>query len=726
MIAPVGVNLSPIPGIVLPPVPTPAPGAPSFSMPISTPGAPQVPLIPPMPPAMEQTQPRVEVPQTQGAPSVSNPPTQYRPEPSMDMPPIPPASVKPPSQAQLQAPPHRPSSGLEATAMSPLTPSPNAPDPLIGLTVGSFKLVRPLGRGGMGSVYLGEHPVIGSRVAIKFLHQALASNEDLVRRFYDEARAVNLIGHDNIVSIFDLNLLPPNRYYIVMEYLEGQTLANRLQKREMNLRVACEVLLQLCDALAAAHERNIVHRDLKPENVFLVNKGGSDHFVKLVDFGIAKLREQSETGHSETAPGILVGTPEYMSPEQCDNRPVDARSDLYSLGVMAFRLATGRLPFQDNNLARLMIAHLEKPPPPPRQLNPALSVAWEDALLQALSKEPEKRFQSAKEFSAALQNALLTLPAGPPVGVPNLTPIPQPRPDQPRHRAGFDVEVRGTSVPTRMLKAVDISKGGTFICTSGLLPPLFSQVKVSLPKVDGGKLEVVGEVVRHVSPAEAEAWNMEPGFAVQFVALSPEQRRSLERVVTDLPKASLAPTPAPTVPEDPVASEVLDYFRQRVSANHYELLGAPTDSDFAEVRHRARILEERLDGLGSRKVSVEQQAQMLAVRERVKTALTVLTDPKARADYDAQRGNFQGVARCLNNGLKEADLLAKHKLFASARPGLEARVQQHLGRIKLAKGRGNHPAALKEYEVALGLDPLNLELHKAYWALKRKLEGGDA
>src|SRR5262249_1747564 len=155
------------------PVPTPAPGSPSFAMPISTPGAPQVPLIPPMPPAMEQTQPRVEVPQTQGAPSVSSPPTQYRPDPSLNMPPIPPASLKPPSQAQLQVPPHRPSSGLEATAMSPLTPSPNAPDPLINLTVGSFRLVRPLGRGGMGSVYLGEHPVIGSKVAIKFLHQAL-------------------------------------------------------------------------------------------------------------------------------------------------------------------------------------------------------------------------------------------------------------------------------------------------------------------------------------------------------------------------------------------------------------------------------------------------------------------------------------------------------------------------------------------------------------------------
>ena len=223
-------------------------------------------------------------------------------------------------------------------------PAPAA-DPMVGSQVGSFKVVKLLGRGGMGTVYLAEHPVIGSRVAVKFLHDSLAENPQVVARFYDEARAVNLIGHENIVAIYDLNLLPPNRYYFVMEYLEGETLTARARRGPVEPRAALEVLQQLCDALQCAHDRGVVHRDLKPDNVFLVSRAGRRDFVKLVDFGIAKLRGAA-SGPGKSSAGLIVGTPEYMAPEQfLDARKADERSDVFSLGTILYWLATGRMPF---------------------------------------------------------------------------------------------------------------------------------------------------------------------------------------------------------------------------------------------------------------------------------------------------------------------------------------------------------------------------------------------
>jgi serine/threonine protein kinase len=175
-------------------------------------------------------------------------------------------------------------------------------DPLLGASVGSFRIQRLLGLGGMGAVYLAEHPVIGNKVAIKFLHDSLAQDPDTVWRFYQEARAAHVVGHENIVSIYDLNLLPPKRYYMVMEYLEGETLSQRLQHGAMPVETALRVLIQLCDALEAAHAAGVVHRDLKPDNIFLVDRRGQKDFVKLVDFGIAKLREGSSARPSTCRP----------------------------------------------------------------------------------------------------------------------------------------------------------------------------------------------------------------------------------------------------------------------------------------------------------------------------------------------------------------------------------------------------------------------------------------
>ncbi|WP_254614600.1 protein kinase [Myxococcus sp. CA056] len=288
-------------------------------------------------------------------------------------------------------------------------------DPLVGARLGSFRLVRRLGRGGMGTVYLGEHVSIGSRVAVKVLHEHLAMYPELVQRFHAEARAVNVIGHENIVSIFDLNAGPP-RPYLIMEYLDGAPLSAWVGT-PLPAPAVVSVLSQVCDALQAAHLSGIVHRDLKPDNIFLVRRGRGTPFVKVLDFGIAKL---ADANMPQTHAGIIVGTPEYMAPEQSLSRRVDGRADLYALGVIAYQLVTGRLPFEDEGLTAQLVAHQMRAPPPPRSVHAAVPVALERVILRTLAKAPEERYATAAILRAALEGALAeeararTKPARPP------------------------------------------------------------------------------------------------------------------------------------------------------------------------------------------------------------------------------------------------------------------------------------------------------------------------
>jgi eukaryotic-like serine/threonine-protein kinase len=249
-----------------------------------------------------------------------------------------------------------PAGGETATCVSRpiLLDTPVPLDPLLETRVGNFVLKRRLGEGGMGAVYLGENPAIGSKVAVKFLHPSLARDPAIVRRFYDEARAANLVAHENIVRVLDLGHDVERGFHLIMEYVPGQTLAARLGQGPVPLAWAEQVLAQLCSALGNAHALGVVHRDLKPENILLV-EGNAGPYVKIADFGIAKLRAQSVAG--ATALGDMLGTPAYMSPEQCHGAPADSRADIYALGVMAYELCTGQLPFS-GNVARLLVAHI--------------------------------------------------------------------------------------------------------------------------------------------------------------------------------------------------------------------------------------------------------------------------------------------------------------------------------------------------------------------------------
>src|SRR5262249_11956951 len=260
---------------------------------------------------------------------------------------------------------------------------------------------RLLGAGGMGRVYRAVQPSIGSRVAVKVLAGEMARDRELVERFFAEARAVNLIQHENLVNVLDLAFLPDGRPYIVMEYLDGAPLSAIIGKRgQLPLGTLARLMSEVLDAVGAAHQKNIVHRDLKPDNVFVTPTGRPE----VLDFGIAKLQGGGEGG-AHTRAGAILGTPAYMSPEQAQGLPVDARSDLYSIGVILYEAATGKPPFLSDALFDLLRMHVAQAPAPPRTLRPDLPKPLEAVILRSLEKDPARRYRTAGEMAQALLHA---------------------------------------------------------------------------------------------------------------------------------------------------------------------------------------------------------------------------------------------------------------------------------------------------------------------------------
>jgi serine/threonine protein kinase len=268
--------------------------------------------------------------------------------------------------------------------------------------IGNYVLVKKLGEGGMGVVFEAEHKMIQKRVALKMLHADKANDAQIYERFKREAKISSQIKNPHIVDITDFGQTDNGDLYLVMEYLEGQDLGHLLDQRKfISLAEAQHILIQSSQALAAAHRVGVVHRDLKPDNIFLITKDGDGRYVKLLDFGIAKIAEASA---ALTKAGMIIGTPEYMSPEQCEGRPVDARSDLYSLGVIAYHMLTGRVPFSHEHFSRVLLMHSSEPPTPLRKMRPGLQITpvIEATIMKCLEKRREDRYQSMDELLAAL------------------------------------------------------------------------------------------------------------------------------------------------------------------------------------------------------------------------------------------------------------------------------------------------------------------------------------
>jgi serine/threonine-protein kinase len=277
---------------------------------------------------------------------------------------------------------------------------------LIGKSIGNYQIKAKLGEGGMGTVYLGEHPLIGKRVAVKVLLEELSANQQIVDRFFNEAKAVNNIGHQNIVDVVDFGTLKSETghdiVYFIMEYLDGESLAARIKRQGLTQRETLHIMQQSCSALAASHQKGIVHRDLKPDNIYLCPRGGDKNFVKILDFGIAKLT--GDGGNSmKTRTGLVIGTPAYMSPEQCEGKGlIDHRSDVYSLGVLMYELLTGRVPFPGDGFGEILVAHLTRQPELPSSINPDVTPELEAIVLHAIEKDRNRRFQSMTEMEGAV------------------------------------------------------------------------------------------------------------------------------------------------------------------------------------------------------------------------------------------------------------------------------------------------------------------------------------
>jgi serine/threonine-protein kinase len=348
---------------------------------------------PPRPPS--GTQPRVTGPRASQRPSetMAKASTQYDSEP-------------PPSRSQ---PPVKLPSREMAAAAEP-APVASDGDAYIGTTVaGRYKILRKLGEGGMGVVYLAEHVFIEKKVAIKILSDDMSRKADLVARFMQEAKAASKIGHENIIDITDFGETASGGVFFVMEFLDGADLSHAIRDGgPMAIDRTRYIFNQICRALGAAHSKGIIHRDMKPENIYLVTREGRADWVKVLDFGIAKISSLDEGGSRLTRTGMIFGTPEYMSPEQARGDKPDHRVDVYAAGCILYEMLTGDVPFHAETFMGVLTKHMFEQPQPPSQRAPhqSISAELEAVVLKALAKDRDQRYQTMKDLALAFEGAV--------------------------------------------------------------------------------------------------------------------------------------------------------------------------------------------------------------------------------------------------------------------------------------------------------------------------------
>src|SRR5580700_10125349 len=294
-------------------------------------------------------------------------------------------------------------------ASAAISKSTGAPDPLIGRVINDrFKINALIARGGMGKVYRAEQAPLGRVCAIKVLNPNYAGDQDpeFHKRFFLEASIASKLTHPNTVTIFDYGRTEDDIYYMAMEYLEGHTLHRAIREAShFPEERAAHIARQICRALREAHSLGVIHRDLKPANIFLVEHGDETDFVKVLDFGLVKNVSGDGKGEDLTQTGLFMGSPKYMAPEQIRGDKVDARTDIYALGIIMYEMITGKVPFDRPNSVNILMAHVNEEAPSLREMNPQVDVspALEEAIARCMAKDPDVRFRSMDEVLAALK-----------------------------------------------------------------------------------------------------------------------------------------------------------------------------------------------------------------------------------------------------------------------------------------------------------------------------------
>jgi serine/threonine protein kinase len=275
-----------------------------------------------------------------------------------------------------------------------------AEDPLLGKTIrGKYRVLKKLGAGGMGAVYLAEQLSIGRKVALKVLQREFAMDDEFIKRFHQEARLAASLNHRHVITIHDFDQTDDGNLFIAMEYVEGQNLKSIIQQRPLKLARALRFAVQIAEGLSAAHRAGVIHRDIKPENIMILQVLEE---VRLMDFGISRLRD-TETLARLTQPGMIMGTPAYMAPEQIEGHEVDEKSDIYAFGVVLYEMLTGETPFKAPTPTALLMKHIKELPVPLRQLRADVPGGVEHLVMQTLEKQPERRQSAMEEIAIELR-----------------------------------------------------------------------------------------------------------------------------------------------------------------------------------------------------------------------------------------------------------------------------------------------------------------------------------
>jgi serine/threonine protein kinase len=534
---------------------------------------------------------------------------------------------------------------------------------VLGTVIGGRYYVRKLrGEGGMGRVYEAEHIDIGRRVALKILHPAYSQTPDLVERLRREARAASKISHPNVVDVTDSGTTADGAFFFVMEYLEGIELGELIyREKRLDIRRTLIIGTQICRALQSAHEASVIHRDLKPENVLILKRDGQPNFVKVLDFGIAKSGSEADLKESQggqrrlTHPGMTMGTPEYMAPEQAAGKPADPRSDVYAVGGLLYEMLTGNAPFEGSNFMEILHKKANSMPPPIATVRQDVPPQLEAVIMRAMAKDPDQRPPSMEALEKELQNVAMLMFSN-----FSSTPLIEPDPSPPAGMLGA-------------LPGVAVAKGGFAVIRSW----------------DRKTRTVVAAGIA-LGLALAFIWvgRASRGDAKVRIAVSAPAATAPPPAVTAPPPAATAPPPAVAVkaPEpDTTDEDTADTAETDAdtTVKTKTAVRGPSSGNNADAK--------RLLGEGERMLRAERFAEARGIFEK-------LTKSKR------ERGQaLVGLAEISFQEKKYADAAHTAEKAAGSGGGVKARVLLGDAHFRLA----HYKEAAKAYEEALKLDPDN-------------------